>query len=289
MDYGPFGFVDEYNPVAAKWTGSGQHFGFMNQPTAGLANYQILVESIIPILLAYNTNNEHNGIDETILTKDLLDEYMESATKVMENAVDEVFRIKLGFVSNDMNGDIIWKQLEPLIRSSRTDWTILFRSLTYMIRDYPIQQLSNENNNDNYRINEMLSKLEGADVTNHDYPGAFYEPLTDKQRTQWIELIMKWRTALSVSIQEEKHSSSEDIFDSMKQTNPKYILREWMLVNAYTPITENVNNQIELNNLYELIQHPYEEGTVEEIQKYYRKASDEDLVSGGTAFMSCSS
>jgi serine/tyrosine/threonine adenylyltransferase len=27
MDYGPFGFMEEYNPVFAKWTGSGEHFG----------------------------------------------------------------------------------------------------------------------------------------------------------------------------------------------------------------------------------------------------------------------
>jgi hypothetical protein len=31
IDYGPFGYVDEYNPVAVKSTGSGQYFGVMNQ------------------------------------------------------------------------------------------------------------------------------------------------------------------------------------------------------------------------------------------------------------------
>ena len=31
MDYGPFGWMEEYNPVFAKWTGSGEHFGFLNQ------------------------------------------------------------------------------------------------------------------------------------------------------------------------------------------------------------------------------------------------------------------
>jgi uncharacterized protein YdiU (UPF0061 family) len=31
MDYGPFGWMEEYIPSFAKWTGSGAHFGFMNQ------------------------------------------------------------------------------------------------------------------------------------------------------------------------------------------------------------------------------------------------------------------
>jgi uncharacterized protein YdiU (UPF0061 family) len=35
MDYGPFGFLEEYEPLFAKWTGSGQHFGFLNQINAG--------------------------------------------------------------------------------------------------------------------------------------------------------------------------------------------------------------------------------------------------------------
>jgi uncharacterized protein YdiU (UPF0061 family) len=42
MDYGPFGFLEEYDPLFAKWTGSGEHFAFANQPQAGFANWQVL-------------------------------------------------------------------------------------------------------------------------------------------------------------------------------------------------------------------------------------------------------
>jgi uncharacterized protein YdiU (UPF0061 family) len=41
MDYGPFGWMDVYDPMFAKWVGSGQHFAFLNQPNAALANYQV--------------------------------------------------------------------------------------------------------------------------------------------------------------------------------------------------------------------------------------------------------
>jgi uncharacterized protein YdiU (UPF0061 family) len=32
MDYGPFGFIEKYTPFWNMWKGSGDHFGFMNQP-----------------------------------------------------------------------------------------------------------------------------------------------------------------------------------------------------------------------------------------------------------------
>ena len=39
VDFGPFGFIEKYDPGWAMWIGSGDHFGFMNQPRAAHANY----------------------------------------------------------------------------------------------------------------------------------------------------------------------------------------------------------------------------------------------------------
>ena len=50
MDYGPFGWMDQYDPLFAKWTGSGEHFAFINQPNAALANFQTLAMSCAPLL-----------------------------------------------------------------------------------------------------------------------------------------------------------------------------------------------------------------------------------------------
>jgi uncharacterized protein YdiU (UPF0061 family) len=50
MDYGPFGFMDAYDPFFAKWTGSGEHFAFANQPSAGAANFAVLASSVSPLL-----------------------------------------------------------------------------------------------------------------------------------------------------------------------------------------------------------------------------------------------
>ena len=58
MDYGPFGFMDKYDPLFARWTESGEHFGFMDQPSAGYANFAVLVSSIMPIVEGYSNTME---------------------------------------------------------------------------------------------------------------------------------------------------------------------------------------------------------------------------------------
>jgi uncharacterized protein YdiU (UPF0061 family) len=32
VDYGPFGFIEQYDPGWGMWISSGNHFAFMNQP-----------------------------------------------------------------------------------------------------------------------------------------------------------------------------------------------------------------------------------------------------------------
>jgi uncharacterized protein YdiU (UPF0061 family) len=70
MDYGPFGWMDQYDPYFAKWVGSGEHFAFMNQPGAGLANFAVLAASVAPLLAGGETEaqalvEEAQGVMET--------------------------------------------------------------------------------------------------------------------------------------------------------------------------------------------------------------------------------
>merc|ERR1719281_1143645 len=50
MDYGPFGFVEEFDPRFGSWVGSGSHFAFMNQPQAGMMNLKSFTEALSPLL-----------------------------------------------------------------------------------------------------------------------------------------------------------------------------------------------------------------------------------------------
>lgn len=129
MDYGPFGFLDVYHPLMAKWTGSGDHFGFMNQPNAGYANFAVLIESLVPILDA-------NGEDGTAVR----DEIMEKAKDVFSDAVDAAVRSKLGLAGGPSEmgrvADELWGEIEPILRLGRGDWTLFWRQLTYVAAEY---------------------------------------------------------------------------------------------------------------------------------------------------------
>lgn len=264
MDYGPFGFMEEYYPLFAKWTGSGPHFGFMNQPNAGFANYQVLVESVAPVICAARGTDDIEAV---------VKEFMEPAAQEFQAAADAVFRTKLGFEAEHDVGDDVWDQLEGLMRKTRTDWTLLFRQLTYLMKEYPDLKSSD--------YEGMLTFLEGDDAA-REGSSPFYEPLTDAVRSDWMTWVEQWRTALA-----SLDVSTDAVYERMRTTNPKYVLREWMLVDAYNSAAKR--EEAELFSLYNLIQRPYDEGSTLEEAKYYRRAPEEALKTGGTAFMSCSS
>jgi uncharacterized protein YdiU (UPF0061 family) len=260
MDYGPFGFLEYYHPTAAKWTGSGEHFGFLNQPSAGFANFKVLAESVVPVIAAAH------GEPSSKILKNVLDD----AAKVFQNKVDETFRKKLGFTVEQDIGDDVWEALEPLLRLSQIDWTLFFRQLTMLLKDFP--DLSSED------YAGMLCALEGSD-TDREGSSPFYEPLTQQLRARWLTWIEQWRVALDAC-----GSDTDIIFEQMRTTNPKFVLREWMLVDAYTRAA--AGDESDMKKLFELIQRPYDEGTEDEKNRFYRRASEEALTTGGTAFMS---
>lgn len=289
MDYGPFGFMDEFDPLFAKWTGSGQHFGFMNQPNAGYANYGILVESVVPLIAVARGFESKKQVDE--LQKELLD----AAVTTFQTKLDQAMRIKLGFDPSHDVADELWEQLEPLMQASRVDWTLFFRELSYLVRDMPhifaVAATDADSDENVASYDEALTKLIGDDSA---CPGSspFYEALTPSQRSQWLVWIESWIKALSlasVSSSDQSSSSSSTFWNTvvhrmLETANPKYVLREWMLVDAYQGAAQGDERKI--RELQELTQSPYAEGTSVQSKRFYRRTPDSALTAGGTAFMS---
>jgi uncharacterized protein YdiU (UPF0061 family) len=257
MDYGPFGWIEEYSPLFAKWTGSGEHFGFLNQPSAGFTNYQVLVESVVPVIAAAK------GMESP---DELMDAFMSKAQDIFSTSVDEVFRLKLGLTKDADAADDLWESLKPLMQNSRVDWTLFWRQLSYVVREYPELESSD--------YDEMLTLLQGEGETS-----PFYEPLTPELRREWLEWLETWRNTLHAS-----RLKGPDVYEQMRTVNPKFVLREWMLVDAYTSAADQ--DHAILNELHELIQHPYDEGSSSQVSEYYRRAPAAALATGGTAFMS---
>jgi uncharacterized protein YdiU (UPF0061 family) len=257
--------MEDYNPLFAKWTGSGEHFGFMNQPNAAFANYNVLVESVVPAICAARQTENFDAV---------VQEYVEPAAAKFQAAVDAVFRIKLGFQADQDVADDLWSQLESMMRKTRTDWTLVFRQLTYVMREFPDLASTDY---------EAMMKLLEADDNVRAGSSPFYERMSDETRKEWLAWLEQWRTALN----SDRDSGGQAVYERMRVTNPKYILREWMLVDAYSSAAKR--DEAELFSLNDLLQRPYDEGSSFEEDKYYRRAPEAALKAGGTAFMSCSS
>jgi len=283
MDYGPFGFLDVYHPLMAKWTGSGEHFGFMNQPNAGYANFAVLVESLLPIIDA-------NGGD----SDEVRDEILKKAQGVFTDTVDRAMRSKMGLVggSTDMDEEMreLWEEVEPLLKIARGDWTVFWRQLTYVAAEYSPAK-SGKDGSDDY--DGMMNMLLGDKNTN-----PFYDALTEENRDSLRAWIEQWHKALTKCYTHAAQQSKEAPTppeETMRLANPKYTLREWMLVEAYSKADpgKSPGNPFSVegdysgvHELFELCKDPYAEGTPENHEKYYRRAPDESLRAGGTAFMS---
>eukprot|EP00747_Dinoflagellata_sp_TGD_P218799 gnl/TRDRNA2_/TRDRNA2_91000_c0_seq2.p1 gnl/TRDRNA2_/TRDRNA2_91000_c0~~gnl/TRDRNA2_/TRDRNA2_91000_c0_seq2.p1 ORF type:complete len:594 (-),score=85.48 gnl/TRDRNA2_/TRDRNA2_91000_c0_seq2:170-1873(-) len=243
MDYGPFGFIDVYNPTFAKWTGSGEHFGFMNQPRAAMANLATLANSMMPLL-------DSAG-------QQALAEKAQAAQLTVENAVIAMWRRKLG-LKEDSPADM-FVGLEKLMQKSKVDYTMLFRQLAVLPGKHGASP-------DAASVDVLLEPLREAF---YSQPGAGLE-------REWANWIRTWLRQLA------KEGVLDGSGERMNQINPKYILREYMLVEAYNKANEGDYQFV--NDLYELIQNPYDEQPKFE-ERFYRRAPDSALAERGTSVM----
>ena len=69
----------------------------------------------------------------------------------------------------------------------------------------------------------------------------------------------------------------------MKSVSPKYVPREWMLIDAYEAANKGDHSLVE--ELYRVFEKPFDEQPEFEA-KYYKKAPQAAFSRGGCAFMS---
>ena len=120
LDYGPFGFCDEFNPHYQPWTGGGDHFSFLNQPVAAERNFDMFCTSLQPLLEA-----DHNALQQ-------LDEVRNGFGQVMHEEMEKMFAAKLGL---DTFNAALFNKLATLMMQTSVDYTIFFRELSMVPDD----------------------------------------------------------------------------------------------------------------------------------------------------------
>jgi len=240
LDYGPFGFMDRFDPRYQSWTGGGVHFSFLNQPKAAERNFSMFCLALKPLL----------GSDQK--KQDALDEIQDSFSQVMQARMIKMWASKLGWETLDI---LLFNELMKLMIETSVDYTIFFRELSGVPKD-----------------TAPLAKSFYGDSINN-------KALMDRW-SQWLE---KWRSSVDLSTPELRDVLSKQ----MKAINPKYTLREWLLVPAYQKARHGDYSMI--HELQEVMSKPYAEQSEEIEHKYYKKKPNNLFDLAGVSYVSCSS
>ena len=145
LDYGPFGFCDEFNPHYQPWTGGGHHFSFLNQPVAAERNFHMFWTALRPLLTSH----------QDCLRQ--FDEIRNDFPKVMQAHMERMWAAKLGLGTFHA---ALFSELETLMVQTPVDYTIFFRELSTVPNDIgPLKKsFYNDREGMDNRWSEWLTK-----------------------------------------------------------------------------------------------------------------------------------
>ena len=113
LDFGPFGFLDSYNPdFICNHSDTNGRYSFKNQPSVGLWNLNALATSLT-----------------SLLSSDELIEVLKQYEPEFLNQFRAIMASKLGLEKYQAGDELISNELLDLMQVNNVDYTILFRSL----------------------------------------------------------------------------------------------------------------------------------------------------------------
>jgi len=124
LDYGPFGFLDNYDPhFICNHSDHAGRYAFDQQPSIGLWNLNCLAHAMLPLLSA---------------DPDRAVEYAKSALQAYQGEYEKVWlqgcRAKLGLYNTQYHGDTddsqLMKTLLDTLHKNQVDYTCFFRALS---------------------------------------------------------------------------------------------------------------------------------------------------------------
>ncbi len=258
LDYGPFGFCDEFNPNYQPWARGGQHFSFLNQTLSAERNFHMFLTSLAMLLTS----------DQDYLRQ--LEEIGNGFSIVMQEQMENMWAAKLGL---DTFNAALFSELATLMVETPVDYTIFFRELSTLPDDIgPLKE-------------SFYKELPHTKASIH--PTYATDP--EGMEARWSEWLKKWQSLIgsTTGVNATEPRPREEISRQMKLVNPKYSLRDWLVVPAYQQATEG--NYSLIRELQEVMTQPYAEQSKEVEEKYYRLKPSEFFEIGGLSHYSCSS
>ena len=186
--------------------------------------------------------------DANALELEQFDQIRRSFAEAMQAQVQTMWAAKLGLTEYHPE---LFEKLMQLMTDSEVDYTIFFRELSHLPEDA-----------------ESLKK-------------SFYGKTSPQLDEQWQAWLTDWRGLVVTG------GDVAEISTQMKQINPKYAWREWLIVPAYQQAMQGDYTLIK--ELQDVFSAPYDEQSQAMEDKYYRLRPKALLKAGGVSHYSCSS
>ncbi|WP_025739803.1 protein adenylyltransferase SelO [Aquimarina pacifica] len=148
IDYGPYGWLEGFDPEWTPNTTDRQHkrYRFGNQPNIVLWNLMKLANALYPLI---EDVAPLEGILETFKT-----DYEIAHFKMMKS--------KLGLYQNDKNDNSLISSIEQILQLAETDMTIFYRNLSVVKKTDSVDDAMTKIKEAFYEVNEIKSETEAA-------------------------------------------------------------------------------------------------------------------------------
>jgi uncharacterized protein YdiU (UPF0061 family) len=177
-----------------------------------------------------------------------LDQIRHGFAEAMQKQIQKMWAAKLGLT--DYHPKLV-QLLMQLLTKSEVDYTIFFRELSH--------------------VPENVSALKKS----------FYSKPSQQLDKEWQSWLKSWYDLVI------KGGNLDGISAKMKQINPKYAWREWLIVPAYQQAMQGDYTLV--RELQEVLSSPYDEQSQRVEDKYYRLKPEAFFNVGGVSHYSCSS
>ena len=262
IDYGPYGWLEPYDPSWTPNTTDAENgrYRFGHQASIALWNLARLGEALYPLI------KDEERIHAALAV------YRDT----FEKSYGEILYQKLGLTLKEPNDDPkLIKDLFALLQSAETDFTLFFRGLSNWPTEGDAWLQTIEENFQRILFPSFYSapeKVFGAENPNpigpktfsyalapKGLPGSLYSSGADetKLKRDWI----LWLISYSERIKREGISDIQRS-RSMKKVNPKYVLRNYLAQNAI--VAAEKGDISKMDRLMRVLQTPYDELPLEE-------------------------
>ncbi len=249
IDYGPYGWLDNYDP---DWTpnttdAQGRRYRYGYQPHIAQWNLARLAEAVLPLV------NDVKALEQGLA--DYTEFFAEATRRMMGD--------KLGFRELVEEDRALLEDLQEVLTGTETDMTIFYRRLAEIpVEAADAAEMSAE---------DLLAPMSAA----------YYEEQLDAEAGSKI---VDWLRRYVLRAQEDGRSDGERR-RQMHAANPKYVLRNYLAQLAIDRADEGDPSLI--SELLEVMRRPYDEQP--EFEKYAEKRPDWARSRPGCSMLSCSS